>query len=112
MSKQGEYFWSQFDKISKKQFCTLKEFCEVAGFGYNNILTQRTRTTMPKAEQVFLTAQILETSVINFIAIEKGQNPEWRELDEILSLARLLTQCSKEQLDTLKSMMATWGVKK
>ena len=109
MSKQGVYFWSQFDKISIKKFKTLREFCEVAEFNYNNLLTQRTRSTMPKAEQVFLTARIMETSVINFITIDDSENPEWRKLDEIMELATLMTQCNNEQLDVLKSMMATWG---
>ena len=56
-------FWLRVDRMLEQMQMTLGQMCQKLGLSYNTLNTQRKRNTLPKIEQLYGMASILNTSM-------------------------------------------------
>lgn len=106
-------FWRRVDLLMDRSRETIGDLSSKSGIPYNTIITQRTRRTIPKIEQLVEMSIALGTT-IDFLVT--GNNPEdeiSRELKQnppAKFLAQRILFCSPPQLHALGVILDSWNI--
>jgi len=111
MKNDASLFWERFDKIMKNSFSDLGDFCEFAEMSYNTVISQRTRKSMPKIEQLMIMASALHVSLNYLVTGQQIADPVLKSIDNnpaVKEIAHKLTMCDESKLAIVSAMLDSW----
>jgi transcriptional regulator with XRE-family HTH domain len=107
------YFWRRVDELMRRSNLSLGEFSERSGIPYNTLVTQRTRKSIPKIEQLVDMAHTLETSVDYLVTGKETIDPLFSLLKAnkpVRDLAHRLSHCETSHLHAIDVLLDTWRI--
>lgn len=90
-------FWNRIDGLLKVQHKTLTDLCADCEIPYSSVNNQRMRNNLPKAEQFYVMAQYLGTSMEFLLT---GIEPKFEFQEPLKSVVELL-RTNEEVLDAV-----------
>jgi hypothetical protein len=107
-------FWIRFDDLIKKSERKLIDVCAESGIPYDTLITQRTRKSIPKVEQLIDMAVALGVSLDRLvIGKEFKEDPIAKSINEDQTLKILFSRiidCTPVQRKAIGVMLDTWGI--
>ena len=102
---ENNEFWNRVDFLLKKQKRTLTDLCKECCINYNSVNGQRTRESLPKAEQIYAMSQYLGTSMEFLLT---GVEPNFKLQEPLNSIVEFL----KENEDFLDAVCTVCHIKR
>lgn len=106
-------FWTRVDSLVQQKQMNLGEFSKSSSVPYNTLVTQRTRKSVPKTEQLIEMASTLGTSIDYLVTGRESLNQThdpFRSNQHLRDLLGRIIHCNSKQVLCLHSLMDTWGV--
>ena len=112
MKNDASAFWERVDSLLRQRRINIGEMCLRTNISYNTLITQRTRKSIPKIEQLCDMAKALNTSLDYLVTGEEYQDPLFAKLqndEELKATCSKISLCSNEHLSIINTMLASWG---
>ena len=112
MKNDASSFWVRVDSLLRQRNINIGEMCLRTNISYNTLITQRTRKSIPKIEQLCDMAKALNTSLDYLVTGQEYQDELFAELQkdkELKDTCSKISLCSNEHLSIINTMLASWG---